>query len=532
MAGRVISIEIGYALTRVCETDYRSKSHHIYNSFTLPTTEGILKDGVLSVTPVYVETLRQCLSEKGIRAKRVIFTINSTKIASREVAIPYVKEKRIADVVRANAEEYFPVDLSKYQLAYSVLGENKDSKTGMLQHRLMVMAAPTTLLDGYYELAKALKLELLSLDYAGNSLYQAVKEECRRGVNLVVKIEELSTYIMVVQDGILTFSRNINYGVEEAVQAVREIKHQDEIKSTQEALQILQKEDCADIREALLPLIGSIARVMDYYVSRKPKTTIDRVLLTGLGGNICGLDRLLAAETNYKCEILKEAAGWNLSRDFGKPLYGEYIACAGAGVSPLGFRREDAKGRKITGKGTGQINAAITSYVVLGLGIVASLWMIGTSVFDYVGARRQNTELRAQKAGLEEILPVYDDYVQTHNNYRKVSAMYEATCSNNDSLYELIGELEERLPSKVSVVALESDREKITINMNVPSKSEAAAVVEQLRTFETLYPESVTVTSVSNLEEEAGDSAVNFTVTGIYRPLNEQENEAGLEVAE
>lgn len=158
--------------------------------------------------------------------------------------------------------------------------------------------------------------------------------------------------------------------------------------------------------------------------------------------------------------------------------------------------------------------------------------MIGTSVFDYVGARRQNTELRAQKAGLEEILPVYDDYVQTHNNYRKVSAMYEATCSNNDSLYELIGELEERLPSKVSVVALESDREKITINMNVPSKSEAAAAVEQLRTFETLYPESVTVTSISNLEEEAGDSAVNFTVTGIYRPLNEQENEAGLEVAE
>ena len=513
MAGRMISIEIGYALTRVCETDYKSKSHHIYNSFTLPTEEGILKDGVLSVTPAYVETLRQCLSEKGIRTKRVVFTINSTKIAGREVLIPYVKENRIADVVRANAEEYFPVDLSKYQLTYSVLGEYRDPKTGTLQHRLMVMAAPTTLLDGYYELAKALKLELLSLDYAGNSLYQVVKEECRQGVNLVVKIEELSTYIMVVQDGTLTFSRNINYGVEEA-------------------LQILQKEECADIREALFPLIGRIARVIDYYVSRNAKTAVDRVLLTGLGANISGFDRLFTAETNYKSEILKEAAGWNLSGDFGKPLYGEYIACAGAGICPLGFRQEDAKRRKLTGKGAGQINTAITAYAVLGLGIVASLWMIGTSVFGYAGVRRQNTELRAQKTELEEILPVYDDYVQTRNDYRKVSAMYEATCSNNDQLYELIGELEERLPSKVSVVALESDREKITINMNVPSKSDAAAAVEQLRTFEMLYPESVTVTSVSNLEEDAGDSVVNFTVTGSYRPFNEQEKEAGREVAE
>jgi type IV pilus assembly protein PilN len=532
MAGRVISIEIGYALTRVCETDYRSKSHHIYNSFTLPTEEGIQKDGVLSVTPAYVETLRQCLSEKGIRTKRVVFTINSTKIAGREVLIPYVKENRIADVVRANAEEYFPVDLSKYQLAYSVLGEYRDPKTGTLQHRLMVMAAPTTLLDGYYELAKALKLELLSLDYAGNSLYQVVKEECRQGVNLVVKIEELSTYIMVVQDGTLTFSRSINYGVEETVQVVREIRHWDESKSTREALQILQKEECEDIREALLPLIGRIARVIDYYVSRNAKTAVDRVLLTGLGANISGFDRLFTAETNYKSEILKEAAGWNLSGDFGKPLYGEYIACAGAGICPLGFRQEDAKRRKLTGKGAGQINTAITAYAVLGLGIVASLWMIGTSVFGYAGVRRQNTELRAQKTELEEMLPVYDDYVQTRNDYRKVSAMYEATCSNNDQLYELIGELEERLPSKVSVVALESDREKITINMNVPSKSDAAAAVEQLRTFEMLYPESVTVTSVSNLEEDAGDSVVNFTVTGSYRPFNEQEKEAGREVAE
>ena len=51
MAGRVISIEIGYSLTRVCEMDYKAKSPKIYNSFTIPTMEGIVNDGALVLKP-------------------------------------------------------------------------------------------------------------------------------------------------------------------------------------------------------------------------------------------------------------------------------------------------------------------------------------------------------------------------------------------------------------------------------------------------------------------------------------------------
>ena len=51
MAARAISIEIGYSLTRVCEVDYNTKSHKIYKSFTIPTNEGMINDGVLTISP-------------------------------------------------------------------------------------------------------------------------------------------------------------------------------------------------------------------------------------------------------------------------------------------------------------------------------------------------------------------------------------------------------------------------------------------------------------------------------------------------
>ena len=135
MAGKAISIEIGYSLTRVCEVDYKAKTHRVYKHFTISTAEGVINDGVLTPPPEYVEALGKALAENKIKAKQVVFSITSGRIASREVTIPFVKENRIADVVNANASDYFPVDLSQYQLAYSILGKVGETN-GSQQYKL------------------------------------------------------------------------------------------------------------------------------------------------------------------------------------------------------------------------------------------------------------------------------------------------------------------------------------------------------------------------------------------------------------
>lgn len=566
MAGKVISIEIGYSLTRVCETDYKAKIHRIYKNFSIPTPEGVINDGALMITPEYVENMKAALAENKMKSKQVVFTITSAKIASREVVIPFVKDNRIADVINANASDYFPVDLSQYQLAYSILGVLGETK-GNQQYKLLVMAAPKALLSGYYDLAKALKLEVAALDYAGNSIYRVVKDECAQGTNLIIKSDERSTLVMVVQNGAISFTRNIAYGVDEAIQSVMDSLNWGQVDSVTKAMDILSQNICVvlpqetpekqekketpddlvieeiadepekpvtatpeqrakeDVTNSIMPLIGSIARVVDYYVSHNANTTIDRVLFTGLGADIQGLNQLLAQEINHPVEVLTQAAGWNFEKSFKTKAYGAYLACAGATVAPLGFKANKEKAGAKPGRSKGKIDGAIIAYVVLGAGIVASLGMIVSSTFSYGSALKENIELRAQTSELEAIIPVYNEYVTTYNDYIKVSAMYDVTRSNNDNFYELLEELEQRLPSDVSVVSLESNRDGVAINMDVPSKNEAAAAVEQMRLFDSLYPDSVTVTSVTMTEEEeTGSTTVNFTVTANYRSLTEQEN--------
>lgn len=547
MAAKAIAIEIGYSLTKVCEVDYKAKTHKIYKSFTVPNGAEVISDGALMVSPEYVETLRSALAANHVKGKQVVFTITSSKIASREVTIPYVKENRIADVVNANATDYFPVDLSQYQLAYTILGTIGETK-GAQQYKLLVMAVPTALLSGYYELAKALKLEVAAIDYAGNSIFQVVKDECAKGRHIVVKIDERSSLVMAVENSVLSFTRSVSYGVEEIMDTVMNTLCWGEVSSVEQAIRVLQRNECIvpeegardsenaeestksakdsaleDMREAVIPLIGGITRVIDYYASRNSGAGIERILITGMGADFKGMDEMLSRETNMPVAVLKEAAGWNLMRNFKNECFSEYIACVGAAVAPLGFKQEPEKRSKGKAKketGEGGTNWAPLAYTVFGVGLVAAAALTAVPLISYAKLTKVNMELKSEAGSLEDIIPIYNEYVEVKAERAVAGAMYEATESRNEGLEEFLGELEDKLPANVNVISFSSDAYEVSINMRVQTKDDAGAAVEQMRTFHSLIPERVTVASLVEEEnEESGERVINFTVTAAYQDV-------------
>ena len=165
------------------------------------------------------------------------------------------------------------------------------------------------------------------------------------------------------------------------------------------------------------------------------------------------------------------------------------------------------------------VNGKAIAVTILIVGVIVAIVLAVIPTVRYIGLMKDNVELRAQSAELEEIIPIYNEYVNTKTEYTKVNAMYAATENRNEELYDFLAELEEKLPSSVNVLSLTSDISTVTINMKVGSKEEAAAAVEQLRTFDSLIGEAVTVSALNTEEEdESGVTGVNFTVVALYRP--------------
>ena len=155
---RILSIEAEASQIRVAEVEVRGKKGRIYNCFCIPAPQGAVEDGQIRDTKTLGKNLKAELSQRKIRTKKVYFATGSTRIASREVRIPFVKANRIQSIIEANATDYFPIDVSKYVLSYSVVDvesqKSEDGKEETKQYHLMVYAAPKAISAAYSEFAE------------------------------------------------------------------------------------------------------------------------------------------------------------------------------------------------------------------------------------------------------------------------------------------------------------------------------------------------------------------------------------------
>lgn len=127
--------------------------------------------------------------------------------------------------------------------------------------------------------------------------------------------------------------------------------------------------------DAIVPLINGISRVIDYYASRNSGESIERILITGLGADFKGMSELLAQEVNMPVSVLKDAAGWNLMRNFKNECFSEYIACVGAAVAPLDFKQEaEKRGKEKKGKAGSNAKGEQTGRPLLTVSLALVLW--------------------------------------------------------------------------------------------------------------------------------------------------------------
>lgn len=515
---KVLSVEIGYSLIKIMETDFKAKSPKIYRCVNLQTPSGVLNDGELNVTGDLVAIINDALMARRMKTKQVVFTITSSKIASREVILPNVKENKVETLVRANASDYFPVDLSRYEISYTSLGMVGEEKDKM-QRKVMVFAAPQALLEGYYTLAERCGLTLVAMDYSGNSIYQVIKKECGSGIQMVVKVDERSSIITVLEEGQLVLQRSIPYGVDEAVETLIKTRAY-EVRDYKEAVDLLRRKTCVnrtlraradlvDVDEdegeldegeqfasarqqvtgALETLVSGIARVIDFYNSRNYGKQIDKTYLTGLGGDFSGLSKLLTNELGMRIVVLTKAEGFNLAKAFRETGFGGYIACLGAAVAPLGFLPSKNVEKKEKEKFTLTPLLAV-SVLILCL-IISVAWFV-VAYMPYSEAAEENARRRSEVQSLAQLyVPDYLEYTTTKQAYEYMFAAYGQTRLVTQYAVEFIEEMERKMPHAFYISTLHINATGFTMAVTVATKEEAAECIEQLRTFSSIAGLSV-----------------------------------------
>ncbi|HAX12123.1 MAG TPA: hypothetical protein DCX58_03060 [Roseburia sp.] len=521
---KILSIEIGVDVTHVLEMDYRVKNPKVYRSFSFQTPVGVIGEAGVRKSEEFRTALHKLLDANKIKTRKTLFVVNSGKIASREVLIPMIKENRIKDFLNTNSADFFPVDLSRYQLVYRNEGVVQQDK--VKKRKLYVFAVPGDLVQSYEELADFCSLELTALDYVGNSIFQMMHKAVGNNICCSVKLDDNATMITIINQGMVVLQRTVFYGFEEVEKVVVDsgLFPKEQYPA---AMDILQQTDCLDANqaapedamsamraeavEALRPMIGNIRRVLDYYQSRNNGAEVKECFLIGNGAYIKGLDRLMSLELNLPVH-LQEKDVLNGFRTSGGRLDAMYEACYGAAIQPLDFVFGSAQTAKIIEE---KKKRELLAAKLIGLLCVAcAVILLALSGVQRIALSHELNTLNKQKDELKYIQDIYNAYVDTKSQYDDVTKMNGKTETVSDALADAIEEMEEKFPSGVKVTSLTSNGEGISMDIEVSTKEEAAKILQNLATFDAFR--SVTTNGITESTDENGKITVTFSVMCTY----------------
>ena len=509
---KILSIELGHSVIKLCEMDYKVANPKIYQCQEAITPPGAVNDGYIMEGKMndLAYAIKETIARNGIKTKKVIFTVASAKIINREVTVPGVKENQIGATVQANLADYFPVSLADYEVTHSLVQTIPDGPD-QGKHRVNIFAAEKGMLESYKKLAAACELDIVNVCCSGATIIETARRQAASGVQAIIKMEEKYSIISVFKDGVLMLQRSINYGVGDALQTVA-TQPTFAAGDTLGVWRLITKQNCTAepvpgikeagrpearqmVSEALVPMINGILRVFDYYSSHFTGNEIENVSIVGLGAQFNGVPEILGSALGIVCRKAGMFQDIQAVDTDVKQKSDAYSSCIGAGLAVDGFIHDTGKGAL-----SKEINFTLVSVLVGVLGLVLVITMVLMSVLPYTAEKKEETRLQQLEVEYEQGLVAYNEYMATKKMYDEILVGTSKSMHANDNLVAFLEEMEQKMPYDVVFEAFSSNDEECTIDMVVQNKEIAAKVIDTFRDFK-----SVMAVEVTGLTEEEID---------------------------
>jgi type IV pilus assembly protein PilM len=456
----------------------------VLDSILVPTPVNSIKDGVLTNKEEIAAVINNALLIDKIKEKNVVFTISSSKIITREVELPYLKPNKLKNIIRLNAEEYFPVNLTEYSLDYTIIDviESEEGKKA----KVIVFAAHIGLVNMYVELANLCKLKILSVDYSGNSIVSYVQNEKLEGTNLFLDIGAESTMVTIISNNVVKFSRNLLLGTKtmnESIMNHFEVDYEEATKISKERqlLSYDNKENTYlsnDVSSGMEQLLSGVSRLVDYYSSRN-KNAVEKVYILGGGSEIYGISEYVEQFFDLKTEKminLKNVVYTNETPNVKTQLY--FAATIGATLASINLLPADIKNREA-------MNARKRLpflLLILLLAILAGVFYAKTSELDKFKDQKATVESEIESMqDINEIKNEYSRMLEKEAFRRNLNAL---STTKSDYILDLIVGLEKTMPTNSFISSLADTEDTLTLEYTVQDEATLGQLLTYLKSIE------------------------------------------------
>ena len=504
---RILSITINNEYIKICEMTKIGKLITVHKAVTVPTPERSYSDGLIKDRGTLAKTIKVALDDNRITTTNVVFSLASTKIATKEVIIPNVKNNKISDIIKTNATEYFPVNIEEYIIQYSILEHlvNDENKI-----KMQVMAAPSEMIEAYYDLSSSLGFTIKSIDYVGNSTYQALKRQIDAVPSIVIQVENDSTIVNIFDNNVLQLQRTIPYGKSVLVNAIMEafsIKYDLALKKLQTEDLLHSSIEGDAVTESLKYLVNNVNRIIDYYITRDANKPIEKAFVIGNATTIIGFIGLFGRELNLpliSMDKLKDIT-YDKKNFVDVSTLPNYITNIGAYIAPVNFVPNN-----IIANSKAKDNGKSIK-IILTASIIASTLLVLVPFITMVATKASRDAIQKNVDRIKDIETVVNEYYNAKDVLSDAQTFKNLTISNDDALVEFISTLETQMPVDISIKNMNVTNGTVTLSGGASSKNSIALLIQKLSAVKNIT--AVKIGSETETKDANDIVTVTFSLT-------------------
>ena len=303
MARIRIGLDIGATAVRAAELSVRGYPPALVRAAQVPLPAGAVSGGEVKDKDAVVAALQDLWRSGKFRGREVVLGVANQRVVVREVSVPWLEPKELRQSLPYQVQEYVPIPLEEAVLDFHILEEFEQDARRMV--RILLVAAQKGMINQLVEAVEASKLRPAGLDLIPFAIVRSVgsSDGALDGEDeAIVDIGSDVTSICVHSWGVPRFVRILQSGGREVTEAISRALD----VPTEEAERLKRGLDGHDPERAAHAqrVAGDRAALfaqdvrssLEFYLSQTPNARLSRVLVSGGGSKLEGLQPLLEEE--------------------------------------------------------------------------------------------------------------------------------------------------------------------------------------------------------------------------------------------
>ena len=320
-----IVIDIGTQNIKMIEASFEKQNIMLKNFSIIPTPLDSFENGNILDSESLAEIIKEELRTAAYKAKSTIVLVTGDSTIDREVILPKMTEKELKKVIEFEADQYFPVNLINYTVDFKII-EEVTTQEGS-KYKVLVVAVPKEIIDGYVNVIEKCGLRLEVIDIAANALTKIVDLETKLRSNgqsdsfALIDLGAAVSRVVIIDNGKFRFERIIKIGVNDLISIIVEtlnikFKNAEELLRQKFADYIkvnqINGSDNDEVQkigsqivQTLNILCDEVNKLLQYYRSRNSENNINKLLLTGGGVHLNGIDKYIGQNVGIISEHMQ-----------------------------------------------------------------------------------------------------------------------------------------------------------------------------------------------------------------------------------